>query len=101
MSCACGLKLIGNNFLCSALSNSSIAMSGVKDEVAHVSRTSFSGIKSSEPQLHLCSGLSASGSTGNWDSSAIMDSPHFLQYQTGIGMPKCLCLEMFQSHFRP
>src|SRR3989338_10874928 len=76
-------------------------MSGVNEEVAQVSRTSFSPMKSNEPHLHLCKGLSTRGSTGSCFSSATVGSPHFLQYHTGIGMPKCLCLEMFQSHFRP
>src|SRR3989344_4867956 len=101
MSCACGLKLIGCSFLCNLMSNNSIAMSGVKDEVAHVSKTSFSGTSSFEPHLHLCNGLSTNGSTGSCFSSATRTSPHFLQYQTGIGTPKCLCLDMFQSHFKP
>src|SRR3989338_8413479 len=102
MSCACGLKLIGLSFFeISFFENNSIAMSGVSEEVAHVSRTSFSGSNSSEPHLHLCSGLSTRGSTGSCFSSAKLASLHFLQYQTGIGIPKCLCLEMFQSHFSP
>src|SRR3989338_1579871 len=102
MSCACGLKLIGCRFLCSFLSlKSSIAMSGVKEEVAQVSKTSFSPTNSFEPHLHFFSGLSTRGSTGSCFSSATIISLHFLQYQTGIGMPKCLCLEMFQFHFKP
>src|SRR3989339_1852806 len=102
MSCACGLKLIGRSFFCSFLSlNNSIAMSGVNDDVAQVSNTSFSPINSFEPHLHLCKGLSTNGSTGNCFSSATIISLQFLQYQTGIGIPKCLCLEMFQSHFSP
>src|SRR3989338_4231850 len=102
MSCAWGRKLIGNSFLYIFLSlNNSIAISGVKDEVAHVSRTSFSPINSLEPHLHFRNGLSTNGSTGNCFSSAAMIALHFLQYQTGIGIPKYLCLDMFQSHFRP
>src|SRR3989338_11045432 len=76
-------------------------MSGVKEEVAQVSKTSFSGINSLLPQLHLLLGLSTKGSTGSCFSSAIVISLHFLQYQTGIGTPKCLCLEIFQSHLNP
>src|SRR3989338_8393754 len=102
MSRACGRKLIGCNDFCSFLSsNNSSAMSGVNDDVAHVSSTSFSPINSFEPHLHLCNGLSTKGSTGNCFSSATAVSLHFLQYQTGIGIPKCLCLDMFQSHFSP
>src|SRR3989338_11492419 len=102
MSRACGRKLIGCNDFCSFLSsNNSSAMSGVNDDVAHVSSTSFSPINSFEPHLHLCNGLSTKGSTGSCFSSATTILLHFLQYQTGIGIPKCLCLDMFQSHFRP
>src|SRR3989338_1835664 len=81
--------------------NNSIAMSGVKEEVAHVSKTSFSGSKSPEPHLHLLFGLSTKGSTGSCFSSATIISEHFLQYHAGIGTPKFRCLEIFQSHFRP
>src|SRR3989338_1005929 len=96
MSCACGLKDIGSNFLKTGLSlNNSTAMSGVREEVAHVSKTSFSGSNSLEPHLHFLFGLSAKGSTGSCFSSATIISEHFLQYHAGIGTPKCLCLEIF------
>src|SRR3989338_8574999 len=101
MSCACGLNDIGCSFFCIFLSTSSIAMSGVNDDVAHVSKTSFSLSNSDEPHLHFLPGLSTNGSTGNCFSSATIISLHFLQYHAGIGTPKCLCLEMFQSHFKP
>src|SRR3989338_3959756 len=102
MSCACGLNDIGSNFLKTGLpSNNSAAMSGVREDVAQVSKTSFSGSNSEEPHLHLVFGLSTKGSTGSCFSSAIAISLHLLQYHAGIGTPKCLCLEMFQSHFRP
>src|SRR3989338_11428029 len=76
-------------------------MSGVRDDVVHVSNTSFSPINSFEPHLHFLSGLSTRGSAGSCFSSATVISLHFLQYQTGIGTPKWRCLEMFQSHFNP
>src|SRR3989338_8730538 len=102
MSWACGLKLIGWSFFRPfSSSNNSIAISGVSEEVAQVSKTSFSPINSFEPHLHLCNGLSTKGSTGICFSSATIISLHFLQYHTGIGIPKCLCLDMFQSHFKP
>src|SRR3989338_1964668 len=102
MSWGCGPRLIGYSFFCSFLSlNSSIDISGVNEEVAQVSKTSFSPMNSLEPHLHFLFGLSASGSTGSCFSSAINASLHFLQYHTGIGTPKCLCHEMFQSHFNP
>src|SRR3989338_8063762 len=102
MSCACGLKLIGKSFLnILLLLNNSAAMSGVKEEVAQVSKTSFSGSNSLKPHLHFDNGLSTRGATGSCFSSAITISLHFLQYHAGIGTPKCLCLEIFQSHFKP
>jgi len=78
-------------------------MSGVRAEVAQVFMMSCSGINSLH--LHfghsLINGLSSSGSIGNWDSSAIIGSSHSLQYHTGNGIPKGICLEMHQSHFKP
>src|SRR3989344_3236170 len=76
-------------------------MSGVKEDVAQVSKTSFSGSKSEKLHLHFDNGLSTRGSTGSCVSSAIIISLHFLQCHAGIGTPKCLCLEIFQSHFKP
>src|SRR3989344_627575 len=104
MSCACGLRLIGKIFLCSGeFSAQSELICGVKEEVIHVSRTSFSGTNSREPHFgHLFTGgLSSSGSTGSCFSSATISVSHFLQYHTGKGTPKNLCLETLQSHLRP
>src|SRR3989344_2367148 len=71
MSWACGLRSIGYSF-CFNFSSliSSIANCGVKDEVAHVSKTSFSGSKLLLLHfLHAVFGLSTKGSTGRFFSS--------------------------------
>src|SRR3989344_6657285 len=81
--------------------NNDAAICGVNEDVAHVSSTSFSPTKSLEPHLHALFGLSFTGSTGRSFSSGRTISPHFLQYHTGIGTPKLLCLDMHQSHCRP
>src|SRR3989344_4877637 len=78
ISCACGLKLIGNN-LSFNLGNNSAAIVGVNEDVAHVSSTSFSPENSLLPHLHFFEGLSVKGSTGNLFKSANITSPHFLQ----------------------
>ena len=102
ISCPCGRNVIGNKLLyTSCFSNSFAAIRGVKLEVAHVSRTSFSGSNALLPQLHAFNGLSTNGSTGNCFSSANTTLPHFLQYHNGNGTPKKRCREMHQSHFNP
>src|SRR3989344_365416 len=104
MSCACGLRDIGNIFACSFESSAHREfICGVSEDVIHVSRTSFSGTNSPEPHLgHFFAGcLSSSGSTGRSLMSAGIISSHFLQYHMGNGTPKNLCLEMLQSHCNP
>ena len=83
--------------------NNSFVIIGVNEEVAHVSRTSFSGTNSVLPHFEhfFINGLSFNGSTGNCSSLANITSSHLLQYQTGNGTPKYLCLEMHQSHCSP
>jgi len=56
-----------------------------------VSKTSFSGIKSSLPHLHLTGGLVWLGSRGSHSSLATSTSPQERQYQTGMGVAKILC----------
>ena len=75
-----------------------ILIIGVKDEVAQVSITSFSGINSVHPHVHFSFGLSVNGFTGKSSIFARISLPHFLQYQTGNGTPKYLCLDIHQSH---
>ena len=88
MSCACGLNDSGNIFLnCFGFSNHLIAICGDTDDVIHVSNTSRSGLKSEQPHLHFCDGFTSDGSKGNSDSEGSITSPHFLQYQAGIGTP--------------
>src|SRR5271157_6009375 len=103
MSFAWTLRLIGKIKSIYFSSRPHLAfISGVRDDVAQVSSTSVSGSNSMPPHFaHVPSGLLMSGSTGRSSSMANLGSPHFLQYQTGNGMPKYLCLEMLQSHFRP
>src|SRR3989344_1702943 len=102
ISCACGRKSIGIVFSENFFPNRPVAISGVCEEVTHVSKTSFSGSNSLPLQrVHFFFGLSFSGSTGRSFSSGSATAPHFLQYQAGIGIPKYLCLETHQSHFNP
>ena len=63
-----------------------------------VSRTSFSGMKSSLPHLHLVGGRVWLGSRGSHSSFATKTSPQERQYQTGMGVANILCREMHQSH---
>ena len=102
MSCACGRNAIGKILFFIPGTNDA-AISGVNDDVAHVSKTSFSGMNSFP--LHFghsfIVGLSFNGSTGSCFSSASMGSSHFAQYHTGKGTPKNRCLEMHQSHCNP
>src|SRR6267143_588668 len=72
------------------------------EESIHVSRTSVSPRSSRLPQLgHFSSGgLSLRGSTGRLFSSGMIVDSHFVQYQTGIGVAKILCLEITQSQSR-
>src|SRR3989344_5503184 len=103
MSCACGLRFMGSSFLYTGLSMKSLAASfGVRELVAEVSITSVSAVNSSEWHLgHGFPGSSSIGSTGSFSVSASIGSSHFLQYHTGKGMPKYLCLDMLQSHCSP
>ena len=104
MSCACGLRDIGNSFfLISGFLTRSVAICGVSDDVAHVSITSASGTNSPHPHFRhfAIGGLSFKGSTGKSFSSASTISSHFLQYHRGKGTPKNLCREIIQSHCRP
>ena len=77
-----------------------ILMSGVTDDVAQVSITSVSGTNSLHPHFgHFeIFGLSTKGFTGKSSTFAKIGSPQSLQYQTGKGTPKYLCLEIHQSH---
>src|SRR5206468_4383714 len=72
------------------------------DESIHVSSTSVSPRSSRLPHLeHFSSGgLSLRGSTGKLSASGMMVDSHFVQYQTGIGVAKILCLEITQSQSR-
>src|SRR5437763_6725492 len=72
------------------------------DESIHVSSTSVSPRSSRLPHLgHFSSGgLSLRGSTGRLFSSGMIVDSHFVQYQTGIGVAKILCLEINQSQSR-
>src|SRR5512136_597453 len=63
-----------------------------------VSKTSCSGMKSSQPHLHFAGGRVWLGSSGSHSSSAAKISPQLRQYQTGMGVAKILCREMHQSH---
>ena len=99
MSWACGLRFMGINDL--SRPYDARLISGVRAEVAQVSMTSFSASYSLLPQWHFFGGLSLSGSTGNCLLSAMIISPHCLQYQRGNGVPKYRCLLMHQSHCSP
>ena len=74
-----------------------------KDEVAQVSKTSSSGLKSLQPHFSqaFIGGLSFNGSTGSLSLLASTGSSQAEQYQTGNGTPKNLCLEISQSHCKP
>src|SRR5207249_5322907 len=63
------------------------------------SNTSVSPFKSLDLHLGHFAGGGGSllGSDGRWFSSATSVSPHFLQYHTGIGVPKIRCLDTTQS----
>ena len=60
-------------------------------------------MNSEHPHLeHLSTGaLSSKGSTGRSSSRARITSSHFLQYQTGNGIPKGSWREIHQSQARP
>src|SRR6266705_1218789 len=72
------------------------------DESIHVSSTSVSPLTSRLPHLEhfSCGGLSLRGSTGRLFSSGKTVASQFVQYQTGIGVAKILCLEITQSQSR-
>src|SRR6266496_1281185 len=72
------------------------------DESIHVSSTSVSPRSSRLPHLgHFSSGgLSLRGSTGRLFSSGMIVDSHLVQYQTGMGVAKILCLEITQSQSR-
>ena len=75
-------------------------ISGVTDEVAQVSITSVSGTNSLHLQFghSFILGFDVNGFTGRSSSVANTGFPQSLQYQTGNGTPKYLCLEIHQSH---
>src|SRR6266571_2322002 len=77
-------------------------IAAVMDESIQVSRTSFSPRNSRPPHLgQVFSGnLSFLGSTGRSPSSGMIVDSHFVQYHTGIGVAKILCLEITQSQSR-
>src|SRR5690606_19637399 len=50
-----------------------------------------------DPHSQTISGFSLVGSTGSMSSLAAWTLPHRVQYHTGIGVAKILCLEMHQS----
>ncbi len=75
-------------------------MSVVTEEVAQVSITASSGVHSLHPQAQARGGWLSRGFTGSWLSSANRGLWQALQYHTGKGTPKYLCLEIHQSHFR-
>src|SRR3989338_9222744 len=105
ISCACGLRLHGYIFSNSNLEVLSFAqlsiICGVTLEVAQVSITSISPSNSVDPHLHFPLGFIDNGSIGRSFSSATIILEHFLQLHTGKGTPKCLCLDMHQSHCNP
>ena len=72
----------------------SFAIVGLIDEVAHLSKTISSGFASLPHLGHFF--FVCNGSTGNSFSSANITSLHSSHSHTGIGIPKCLFLEMFQ-----
>src|SRR5690349_9870448 len=75
------------------------AICGDSDEVAHVSNTIVSG---TALLLHLSHFfVVCNGSTGNSFISATIVFLQSLQNHAGIGIPKCLFLDMFQSHSSP
>src|SRR3990172_2144832 len=96
MSCAWGLSEYGILIL---FSTNDEATWGVNGDVAHVSRTFFSASASPLHCGHVI--LIVIGSIGSSFSSGKIISPQLLHVQTGIGMPKCLFLEIVQSHSKP
>src|SRR5216117_337585 len=100
MSSPLGWRSAGNSFTNRALSEGHPAWTAALiDESIQVSNTSVSPFKSLDPHLGHFSrgGGSLLGSDGRWFSSATSVSPHFLQYHTGIGVPKTRCLDTTQS----
>src|SRR6056297_2102059 len=110
MSWPCGRRSKGYssgwsiaNASSSASQSQPALISGVSEEVAHVSNTSSSASNSSWPHSGQAStgGSSASGSTGRSSFSAITGSSQDSQYHTGNGMPESRWREISQSHSRP
>ena len=95
ISCACVRIVIG-----SAGRPFCALMSGVRLEVAHVSKTAVSGRNSVQPQAHAPVYGASIGLTGSCSGAAKTGRPHDLQYQTGNGTPKYRWREMHQSHLR-
>ncbi len=96
MSWPCGLSWVGmrRSFLFGQPATARAEM----ELSIQVSRTSCSGMKSSEPHLHFTGGRIWLGSNGSHFSSATRTSWQSRQYQTGIGVANILCREMHQSH---
>ena len=99
ISWACGLKSIGKKFEVSNQSLSSIFLliNGDRPEVNQVSKTNVSPFTWSAVYPSGKSTLGSTGHLSNCSSLGKIISFVLISYQTGIGIPNFLFLEIFQS----
>src|SRR4030042_4275132 len=99
MSMPDGCTSAGNSLRQSLRSGHPACTAHDMEESIQVSKTSVSGANSVPRHLgHSFNlGFSVFGSIGTQLSSAKITSLHFLQYQTGMGVPHTLCRLITQS----